>query len=101
MAFAIAAGSVGVAGATGALGHTEFDLTDVDLKDLREIRAVAAARIAERREELAVLEAEFAVLEEALEEAECSSSTAVAYEGRPMAKAGRRLTPGFRHSVTG
>ena len=51
-------------------GHTVLDLTDVDLKDLREIREIAAARIAERREELAVLEDELAVLDEALEEAE-------------------------------
>jgi uncharacterized protein involved in exopolysaccharide biosynthesis len=47
-------------------GRTHF--LDVDVQDLREIRAVAAARIAELREELAVLEAELEVLDEALEE---------------------------------
>jgi hypothetical protein len=48
--------------------RTHLSIDAVDLDDVREIRAVAAARIAEMQEELVVLEAELAVLDEALEE---------------------------------
>jgi hypothetical protein len=66
------AGGLAVAGAISGpgFGHTHLDLTDVDLADLRQIRDIARARVVEMRSELDVLEAELAVLDEALEEAE-------------------------------
>ena len=49
-------------------GHTESALDDVDLVALRRIRVLAHERIVTMRQELAVLEAELEVLDDALRE---------------------------------
>jgi hypothetical protein len=60
--------SAGAGSGTPMPGHTHFVIDAADIDAIREIRAAAAARVAEMRDELAVLEAELAVLDEALEE---------------------------------
>jgi hypothetical protein len=68
-AFAGDQGQINPGSASNPPGRTHFAVDGVDLDALREVRAVAAARIAEMRGELAVLEAELEVLDQALEEA--------------------------------
>jgi hypothetical protein len=70
MAIPVAIGAgLGIAGAIkNGLGATHFEIAAADVDRVRKIRDVAAACIAEKRAELEQLEAELAVLEEALAE---------------------------------
>jgi hypothetical protein len=64
MAIIAAAGIATMASA----GHTVLEIAAADVDTVREIRDVAATRIAEKRAELELLEAELAVLDQALAE---------------------------------
>jgi len=65
---AVVGAAQGIGGLSKGGGHTHFVIDEADVDAIREIRAVAAARIAEKRAELEQLEAELAVLDEALAE---------------------------------
>lgn len=64
--------AVGVEAGAKALGATHYALSDADVARLREIQTAAHERVVEMRSELEALEAELAVLDEALAEAQGS-----------------------------
>ena len=67
-AFAADQGQIHPGSASNPPGRTHVVIDAADIDAVREIRTVAAARIAEMRAELAVLEAELEVVDEALDE---------------------------------